>query len=117
MTSRGAEAEALKERKRQGEGDTLLMKLCCVQLFNAARLDDVLAIWKAKTSSFDAACSIDIQLLCAAGLDATRAYLLSVGSTEATAALRRINECETGGDFEGFEVATYSAQWRTYYGM
>ena len=44
------------------------MKLCCVQLFNAGGLRDVAMIWHAKTSSWDAHCSIDVQLLCAAGL-------------------------------------------------
>ncbi|MFJ7048809.1 hypothetical protein ACIQVC_36210 [Streptomyces sp. NPDC101112] len=39
------------------------MKPCCVQLFNAGSLDDVLLIWKAKSASMDADGSIDIQLL------------------------------------------------------
>jgi hypothetical protein len=62
------EAEAAKERRAQGDGDTELMKLCCVQLFNAAEVGDALAIWRAKTASFDAHCSIDVQLLCSARL-------------------------------------------------
>jgi hypothetical protein len=67
------EAEAAKERRAQGEGDTELMKLCCVQLLNAAEVGDALAIWRAKTASFDAHCSIDVQLLCGAGLAETKA--------------------------------------------
>jgi hypothetical protein len=48
------------------------MKLCCVQLFNAGDLDDVLRVWAAKRASFDVGCSIDVQLLCGgcAGLPA-----------------------------------------------
>jgi hypothetical protein len=69
------EVEAGKERRAQGDGDTELMKLCCVQLFNAGEVGDALAIWRAKSASFDAACSIDVQLLCGAGLAETKAFL------------------------------------------
>lgn len=61
------------ERRRQGDGDTELMRLCCVQLFNAGDPDDVPAIWRAKTSRWDAHCSIDVHLLCGAGLEKTKA--------------------------------------------
>jgi hypothetical protein len=44
------------------------MKLCCVQLFNAGFLTDVLLVWQPKESSWDAHCSIDVHLLCGAGL-------------------------------------------------
>jgi hypothetical protein len=50
------------------------MKLCCVQLFNAGFLADVILICQAKESSWDAHCSIEIQLLCGAGLQETIAY-------------------------------------------
>jgi hypothetical protein len=36
--------QAARERQHQGDGDTELMKLCCVQLFNAGFLPDVLLI-------------------------------------------------------------------------
>lgn len=55
--------QAARERQRQGDSDTELMKLCCVQLFNAGLLADVLPIWQARESSWDAHCSIDVQLL------------------------------------------------------
>ena len=32
------------ERRGQGLGDTLLMRLCCVQLFHGGALDDVLLV-------------------------------------------------------------------------
>ncbi|MEV4333342.1 hypothetical protein AB0K02_22820 [Streptomyces sp. NPDC049597] len=53
---------AARERRSEGDGDTELMRLCCVQLFNSGDIDDVLLIWGAKKASFDAACSIDIEL-------------------------------------------------------
>ena len=46
--------QAALERRSQGDGDTELVKLCCVQLFNAGRPEDALTTWHAKTSSFDA---------------------------------------------------------------
>lgn len=42
-----------RERRAQGEGDTELMKLCCVQLFNGGDLDDALLVWSAKEARYD----------------------------------------------------------------
>lgn len=103
------------EREAQGNGDTELMKLCCVQLFNAGSLDDVLLIWQAKSASMDANCSIDVQLLCGSGLDRTKAYLSRQGRPEADAALQRLIRCEAAGDFEDFTPETQSAQYAAYY--
>lgn len=95
----------------QDEQDTALMRLCCVQLFNAGRLDDVLAIWQAKESSWDAHCSLDVQLLCGAGLEATKAHL----ATADPEALRYLTECEESGDFTNFTVESQSRSWAEYY--
>jgi hypothetical protein len=108
--------ETARERAAQGQGDTTLMKLCCVQLFNAGELADVLLIWRAKQASFDAASSIDVQLLCGSGLGQTRAYLSEQGSADAEAALRYLSECETAGDFDDFSVEEYANWWSSYYG-
>jgi len=103
------------ERRAQGEGDTELMKLCCVQLFNAGSLEDVLLIWRAKAASMDAGCSIDIQLLCGGGLAGTRAHLSKHHLPEAAAALERLHRCEAAGDFEDFSVDAWSGQYAGYY--
>ncbi|KAB1987912.1 hypothetical protein [Streptomyces triticiradicis] len=108
-------AETRLERRAQGDGDTELMKLCCVQLFNAAILDDVLLIWQAKSASMDADCSIDIQLLCGSGLGRTKAYLSGLRLPEAEAALQRLLRCEAARDFEDFSVAGHSAWYAAYY--
>ncbi|PKT71085.1 hypothetical protein CW362_21275 [Streptomyces populi] len=108
-------AETRLERRAQGDGDTELMKLCCVQLFNAAVLDDVLLIWRAKSAGMDADSSIDIQLLCGSGLGRTKAYLSGLRLPEAEAALRRLLRCEAARDFEDFSVAGYSARYAAYY--
>ncbi|MEV7342836.1 hypothetical protein [Streptomyces sp. NPDC093544] len=104
------------EERTQGDGDTELMKLCCVQLFNAGVLDDVLLIWRAKSASMDTDCSIDIQLLCGSGLARTKAYLSSQRPPEAEAALRRLLRCEATRDFEDFSAANHSAWYAVYYG-
>lgn len=110
------EAETSRERAAQGGGDTLLMKLCCVQLFNSGRPDDVLLIWRAKNASFDAMCSIDIQLLCGSGLQQTKTYLSDQARGDAQEALAYLTECEGARDFVGFSVEEYARQWTTYYG-
>ncbi|MEU2784191.1 hypothetical protein [Streptomyces sp. NPDC007110] len=106
---------AARERRAQGEGDTILMRLCCVQLFNSGALDDVLLIWDAKRSSFDAACSIDVELLLGHGLDATKAHLSAHPTPSAAAALDRLRELETAGVFEDFSVEEFSASCDEYY--
>ncbi|GAA3442387.1 hypothetical protein [Planomonospora venezuelensis] len=108
-------AQTARERREQGAGDTELMRLCCVQLFNAGALDDVLLIWQAKTASMDADCSIDIQLLCGAGLAETKTFLAGHPWEDAKAALGRLLMCEAAGDFDGFSAAEYSAICTNYY--
>lgn len=103
------------ERRAQGEGDTLLMKLCCVQLFTAAVLDDILLIWQAKTASMDADASIEVHLLCGGGLAGAKDYLTADRSGPAQAALQRLIACERAGDFENFSVAQQTAFYSSYY--
>ena len=102
-------------RPGQEDQDTELMKLSCVQLFNAGHLNDVLTIWQAKESSWDAHCALDVQLLCAAGLDATKAHLTADGSEAAAEALRYLDECEAAGDFNQFFVDQHALSWARYY--
>jgi hypothetical protein len=109
------EAHAALERQSQGDGDTELMKLCCVQLFTVGDLGDVLTIWQAKESSWDADCSIDVQLLCGAGLEETKAYLATEGSEVASEALDYLLECEAAGDFMDFSVQGQSRWFAKYY--
>jgi hypothetical protein len=107
--------ETRKESQCQGLGDTELMKLCSIQLFSKGFVEDSLLIWQAKTASMDADCSIDIQLLCGAGLDETKAFLANIHSSSAISALNRIRLCEENGDFEGFSVRDYLDFYRSYY--
>ena len=108
-------AQAAYEWQRQGDGDTELMKLCCVQLFNAGFVTDVLLIWQAKESSWDAHCLIDVQLLCGAGVAPTMAYLTAEGSAAAAAALGYVRQCEASGDFADFSAENQSQGYSRYY--
>ncbi|MER5912519.1 hypothetical protein ABT124_19005 [Streptomyces sp. NPDC001982] len=108
-------AQTRLEKRAQGDGDTELMKLCCVQLFNVGSLDDVLLIWQAKSASMDADCSIAIQLLCGSGLVRTKAFLSSRRLPEAEAALQRLIRCEAAGDFEDFSAEEHFARYAAYY--
>ncbi len=107
--------ETRKERESQGYGDTELMKLLCVQLFNGGQLDDVLLIWNAKSASMDAAMSIDVQLLCGPGLQETKTYLENQPNDEAADALERIAVCEAAGDFEENFPAERAKEYAAYY--
>ncbi|MBO9555112.1 hypothetical protein [Cellulomonas sp.] len=97
------------------DADTLTMKLLCVQLFNAGHVEDVLRIWQAKESGFDAHCSIDVQLLCGTGLDATRRHLAAVPGEVAQQALTYLEECVRSGDFDEFDVEDRAAWYDQYY--
>jgi hypothetical protein len=66
-----SDAEKQKD-PRQREDD--LARLCCVQLFAWGDLQDVLRIWDTKQTSMDMACYLDVQFLCGAGLEETKAY-------------------------------------------
>jgi len=103
------------EGRQQGGGDTELMRLCCVQLFNAGSLSDVPAIWRAKESSWDARCSIEVQLLCGAGLERTKQHLAAESSQTARAALDYLDRCETAGDFTAFTRENQSRWYSSYY--
>jgi hypothetical protein len=107
--------QTVLERRRQGDGDTELMKLCCVQLFNAGILDDVLRIWAAKESSWDTHSSIDVQLLCGAGLDETKQYLAAQDSESAAAALAYLLQSEAAGDFDSYSVHAQASWYSQYY--
>lgn len=98
-----------------GEPDLAL--LCCVQLFARAQASDVLRIWAAKGASMDLDCSLDVQLLCGAGLDETRKMLAADGCPEAAAALDYLERCIAAGDFDDFSPAAQLAWYRRYFGL
>lgn len=115
-TIRAALASATKaELSSQGDGDTELMRLCALQLFGVGHTEDTTLIWRAKTSSMDADASIDIQLLCGAGLEATKEHLNGLGTQESNEILRRLESSEAAGDFAGFSVDAFFEENEEYY--
>ncbi len=96
--------------------DSSVVRLLCVQLFHIADLGDVLRIWRAKRANFDNGCSVDVQLLCGAGLAETRAFLRREGSAGALEALEYLDECVGTEDFVEFSVAAARAEHARYYG-
>ncbi|WP_205633073.1 hypothetical protein [Enhygromyxa salina] len=110
-------AETAKERRSQGEGDTDLMRVCCVQLFFAGTLADTPLIWSAKSASMDANGAIDVQMLCGPGLRETKAYLRAQPGELALGALTRILEGEAWGEFEDFSVEAEQRRHAAWYGL
>jgi hypothetical protein len=99
---------------RNGNED---LKTLCIQLFSAADPRDALLIYRAKESSFDAACYIDIQLTCGAGLEATQAYLASCGEPQAADLLQRLKDGVGFNEFQDFTPERQLDFYRQYYGL
>jgi hypothetical protein len=78
--------------------DTEFLNVCCLQLFAAGRLEDVLLIWQAKESSWNAHGAIDVAFLCGAGLLQTKAYLEQQECEAANKAFQYIEKCERCGN-------------------
>ncbi|MFI7602537.1 hypothetical protein [Actinoplanes sp. NPDC049681] len=84
--------------------DPSVMLVHCVQLYNAGSLGDVRTVWRAKIRTMDTNGTIDVHLLCGAGLAETKAYLADQGDEEARQILDYLLECEAAGDFSAFDV-------------
>ena len=93
------------------------LKLLCIQLFSAGIPSDALLIYRAKMSSFDASCYIDIQIVCGAGLEATKAFLRASRAPEAKALLAVLQDSKYTTDFEGFAPQQQLDSYRHYYGL
>ncbi|MEU1837490.1 hypothetical protein [Micromonospora chersina] len=105
----------LREQTALGvENDSALIHLGCVQLFLHGDLADVLLIWRAKHSSFDAACSVEWQLLCGAGRERTLDHLRALGTAEADEVLAYLSIIEPA-DVAAFSVEDQSRWYAQYY--
>jgi hypothetical protein len=103
------------ERERRGKGQEEILRTLCVQLFSIGDPEDALLIWSAKNSSFDMGCGLDIQFLCGAGLEATKAFLAASAASEASRALGCLMECEKSGDFRNWSPQKTLTAYRAYY--
>src|SRR5579883_2014403 len=102
------------QQERRGKGQPEILRTLCAQLFSIGNVEDSLLIWNAKQSSFDAGCGLDIQFLCGAGLESTKAFLTAASVPEAKTALNRLIKCEPR-DFKDWSPAKTLAQYRAYY--
>ena len=84
-----------REIANENREDNEILKLSCIQLFSIGQVEDSLLIWRAKQSNFDAACYLDIQFLCGAGLDETKNFLSEQNTSEANEALKQVGESFT----------------------
>lgn len=106
----------MSRRRRQPDCDGAdVIKLCCVQLFGHGDVADSLTIWKCKRIDFDLGCSIDIQLLCGAGVSQTLDYLRQSEDPGAEQALEYLGRCMEAGDFLDFSPSEYLRDYVEYY--
>jgi hypothetical protein len=92
-----------------------MLRTLTLQLFSIGMVDDSILIWKAKQSSFDASCTVDIQFICGAGLGVTKEYLAKSTDALAPEALDYLSECEQSGDFDGWTPQSSINSYRKYY--
>ncbi|MBN9693203.1 MAG: hypothetical protein J0M24_23415 [Verrucomicrobia bacterium] len=105
------------EREKRGQGGEEMLRTLCVQLFSLGVVEDVLLIWHAKQSSFDAGCGLDVQFLCGAGLSETRMFLARSSTPSAAGALKYLTECDQAGDFDGWTPRSSVEHYRHYFGL
>jgi len=91
-----------------------VLKTLSVQLFSAGDPNDALLIYKAKMSSFDAGCYIDLELTCGAGLEETKIFL---EKSDDPAALRLLEDLAGGFPFKDFTPSAYLYYYKRYYGL
>ena len=118
QANRGAIIAALDEQitlEADEDGDPFLMRLLCAQLFSLGWAEDTLRVWRAKSCNFDTHCGIDVQFLCGAGLEPTKAHLSEIRGDDALEALNYLIKCEAAGDFEEFSPERVLEQARAFY--
>jgi len=105
----------LKEIDNEDSESNEYLKTLCILLFSIGNVQDAINIWKAKSKNFDAGAYIDVQLLVGAGLDETKAYLLSVDDRNAKEAYDYLIKCEKSGDFIDFNNDKYLESIKRYF--
>jgi hypothetical protein len=105
------------DRERRAEAGEEMLRTLCIQLFSLGVVDDALLIWEAKESSFNAACGLDVQFLCGAGLHATKDYFANSAAPSAAEALEYLRKCEKAGDFADWTPQKTLSDYRRYFGL
>jgi hypothetical protein len=112
---RGSILAAIKAELMSRDADVLVLKCLCIQLFSLGRVEDCLTVWRVKRHSFDLGCSIDVQLLCGAGLAETQSYLSGRVESDAVAVRAHLEMCVQSGDFHDWIPAKSLEWYRSYY--
>jgi hypothetical protein len=99
------------------EIDHELILCLAVQLFSIGDVPDSLLIWQAKRRNMDLGWSIDVQLLCGAGVEATRNFLSASQDEQASQVLDYLESCIADGDFENWTVTDWISGYQSYYDL
>ena len=100
-----------RQDEDDGEDHDDLLLVLCVQLFAAGQVEDSLNVWRAKQNDFDAACYIDGEFLCGAGLKKTIDYLEQQNTEESLEVLDYV----LLKDWEGFTPEEHLEHYRRYF--
>ena len=87
---------------------------CAFLLWRTGDVRDVLALWRAKHTTFDTFCGLDAQYLVGAGVEETIAYLRESSEAEAKPALKYLLEGRKSGAFDLLEK--WAQHKSTYFG-
>jgi hypothetical protein len=117
IADRDAIRAAFMAELARSEIDHELILCLAVQLFSIGDVADSLLIWQAKRRNMDLGWSIDVQLLCGAGVEATRSFLSAFQDEQASQALDYLEGCIAEGDFENWTVAGWISGYQSYYGL
>lgn len=108
-------AGEIEKEEEDGRSGEEMLRTLCVQLCSIGMVEDALLIWRAKRSSFDAGCGLDVQFLCGAGLAITKDFLRTSSDPSARDALKYLMKCEEAGDFTDW-TPEHTVLWhRAYY--
>jgi carboxylesterase type B len=117
IADRAAIQAAFIAELARSEMDHELILCLAVQLFSIGDVSDSLLIWQAKRRNMDLGWSIDVQLLCGAGVEATRSFLSASQDARASQALDHLESCIADGDFENWTAADWISGYQSYYDL
>lgn len=103
------------EENSSGGGCSEVMRLLCAQLFTFGDAKDAALIWRAKKSSMDANASIEIELLCGAGVEETRSSLSRARDHYSTGALKAVCDSVSSGQLADFSVSEFTKNLVEYF--
>jgi hypothetical protein len=101
--------ELRKDPKNEVSIDDLMLASFILGMHG--QVEDSLKVWEAKKVDFDTYCGVDIQLVSFAGVDETVSFLQKQNDDEAKEALKYVQACSKGGDFDDLEEYYNETPW------